>query len=328
MNKVLINLNYDPKGASGMGEFVAMLESGGYEVYIEPTHTTILDEGTLIRELSGCRAFIGSVCPFTPRVMDACPELKIISRTGVGYETIDIPAATERGIAVCITPGTGAESVSEYALALMLAVSRNVALQDRLVRAGKWERSIGPVLWHKTLGVIGTGYIGKKLIQLSTGFGMKVLAYDLRRDEAFARQYNVTYCDSLDELLTQSDYVSVHVNLTERTRNLIGLEEMKKMKPSSIIINVARGGIINEDGLHRALSSGIIAGAGLDVFAAEPVNKDNPLLRLDNVVCSAHNAGSSNEGKNYTMEAAVQNVLDVDAGKTPDGMLNKEIFVK
>jgi phosphoglycerate dehydrogenase-like enzyme len=325
MNKLaLVNITFNPNDASNMKQYVANMEKHGYRLEFEPTFRTIADEDRLIELLKGKSVFIGSGAPFTKRVLDACPQLRIISRTGVGYETIDIDAASSQKIAVLITPGVGAEAVSEFAFALMLAAGRRVVESDRAVRAGNWDRMVGVAMWHKTLGIIGLGRIGKKLVEISKGFDMKVLAFDEIRDDAFAKKNNVTYCESLGDLLRESDYISIHTNLTEKTRNLIGLEQLQKMKPTAVIVSAARGGIINENDLFIALKSKTIAAAGLDVFVDEPVKPDNPLLTLDNLVASAHNAGSSAEGKNKLIEMAFQNVLDIDAGLTPVGLLNPD----
>jgi D-3-phosphoglycerate dehydrogenase len=321
-----VNINFRPESASRFDEYVQNMKNHGYDLEFEPSFNTITSEDKLIEVLQGKSIFIGSVVPFTPRVMDACPELKIIARTGVGYDSIDVPAATARKIAVAITPGVGAEAVSEFAFSLMLAAGRRVVEADHQVRAGKWNRIVGLAMWHKTLGIIGLGRIGKKLAEISRGFDMKVLAYDMFRDEKYASENNITYCDTLEELLKKCDYVSVHVNLNDKTRNMIGLEQFKLMKPTAVIVNAARGGIINEQALYTALSTKIIAAAGLDVFAEEPVKADNPLFTLDNLVASAHNAGSSADGKNKLLEAVFQNVIDLGEGRIPEGLLNPEVL--
>ncbi len=272
-------------------------------------------------------AFLGSSVRFNARTLDACPNLKIIARAGVGYDSIDVPEATKRGIAVTITPGAGAEAVAEYTLTLMLAAARRVTEANSGAKNGKWVRYPGPSLFRKTLGVIGTGYIGKKLIEISRGFNMKVVAYDLKRDQAYADRAGILYCDSLEELLKQSDFVSIHVPLVPQTIDLIGERELAWMKPTACLINCSRGGIVNEQALYNALVNKVIFGAGIDVFASEPVEMSNPLLTLDNLVASTHNAGTSLEGKNSIVGGAVVNIVEYSKGEKPYGILNPEVLL-
>jgi len=326
--KVFINMNCEAPAVTELDEYIKMLEGGGFEVEIDPRPIWITDETELIEKLSGMYAFLGSSAPFTARVFDACPDLKIIARTGVGYNTIDIPEATKRGIAVTTTPGAGAEAVSEFTLALILATARKVLECDKAVRTSNWVRFTGPSLFRKKLGIIGTGFIGKKLAEITKGFDMKILAYDVKYDDNFAKKCNVHYCNSIEELLKDADFTSIHVPLTESTRNLITLKHLKMMKPDAYIFNCARGGIINEADLYTALKEGIIAGAGIDVFDNEPVNVDNPLLTLDNIVVSTHNAGYSIEGKNSAVKGAAINLLEFESGKIPYGILNPQVLEK
>lgn len=322
--KALLNLIFDPKQASKMDEFYMFLEANGYEIHLYPTYSTIPSEEILIQELQGMDAFIGSGAPFTARVMDACPQCKIISRTGVGYDSIDVNAATERGIAVMITPGVGAEAVSEYTFTMMAAAARRMAELDRAIRRGEWNRMVGPAIWHKTLGIVGMGRIGKLLAKIAHGFDMTVVAYDTYHDEVFAKENNITYYDCLDEMLKVCDFISVHTNLTSETRGMISNEQFDLMKKSAVLVNAARGGIVDEDALYRALSEKKIAAAALDVFVQEPLPADHPFRTLDNLILSAHNAGSSSEGKNALVEAAFRNVISLEHGNNPAGLLNPQ----
>jgi phosphoglycerate dehydrogenase-like enzyme len=199
---------------------------------------------------------------------------------------------------------------------------------DRSIRKGEWKRFIGPTIWHKTIGVIGLGRIGKKLVQALKGFDMKVYAYDIYHDNRFASEHGVTYCDTIEEMLPKCDILCLHTNLTDETRNMIDLNKMKMMKPTAVIVNTSRGGVINENDLAYALSNSIISAAALDVFEVEPPGRDHPFLKLENVILSGHNAGSSAEGKNKLIEMAFQNVIDMDNGKKPEGLLNPEVLSK
>lgn len=325
MKKALLNLNFNPTQASRYDEFCKYLNNHGYEIKLYPEFNKIPNEEILIEWLKDVDVFIGSSAPFTDRVMKTMPQCKVISRMGVGYDSIDVPAATKNGVAALITPGTGAEAVSEYAFTLMAAAARRVVELDRACRYdGVWDRMVGCAIWHKTLGIVGMGRIGKKLVQIAHGFDMKVVAYDMFHDEAFAKENNVTYYDSLDEMLKVCDFVSVHANLTDETRGMIGKKQLEGMKPTAVLVNAARGGIVNEADLYEALSNKTIAAAALDVFEQEPLPMDHPFRTLKNLIISAHNAGSSAEGKNALLEAAFKNVVAIDNGESPIGLLNPD----
>ena len=323
--KVYINMNWDVSAVTQMDTYIAQLEKAGYEIDLDNCgHKHTEDE--LIENLQGKDAFVGTTNPFTERVFEACPQLKIIARTGVGVDTIDIPSATRHGVLVTSTPGAGAEAVAEYTMSMMCAVARRVVEADHGAKNGVWKRVVGGALFHKTLGIIGTGHIGRTVASISRGFEMKVIAYDEYRNEKWAAENNVTYCDSMEELLRQADFVTIHVPLMPSTVDLIGKKELEMMKPSAYIINCARGGIVNETALYEALRDKVIAGAGLDVFVSEPVNADNPLLTLENCICSTHNAGSSLDGKNKLLEFTVRNLVEFAEGKKPYGLLNPEVM--
>ena len=175
------------------------------------------------------------------------------------------------------------------------------------------------------MGIIGLGNIGKRVAKLTCGFDMKIIAYDQYKDEAYARENGIMYC-SLEDLVKESDIISIHAPLMEETKGLISEAQFDMMKPTTIVINCARGGIVDEEALYRALKDGKIMGAGLDVFEDEPVKMDNPLLTLDNVIVSPHTAGMTREGRSHLVEIAFQNAIDVIEGKAPRGLVNPEIF--
>jgi D-3-phosphoglycerate dehydrogenase len=208
----------------------------------------------------------------------------------------------------------------------MLAAARRVTELDAAVRRGDWVRLPGPSLWHKKLGIVGTGRIGKKVAEVTRGFDMKLLAYDVNPDRQFAKDMNVTYFDSLEEMLGEADFITIHTPLTPDTKDLIGAKQFAAMKPGAILINCARGGIVNEQALYEALKNKTIAGAGIDVFAQEPVSPQNTLLTLDNLVVSTHNAGTSLEGKNSVVKAAVCNVIEYSLGLRPNGIINPKVI--
>ena len=246
---------------------------------------------------------------FSRNVMKNCPRLKLISIYGVGYDNIDMRAASELDITITNTPGYSAVAVSEMSLSLMLAVARRIAQNDRIIRAGGWARGYSSQLYGKTLGVIGTGSVGQRMVQLGKSIGMKVIAWTLNPTPERATQYGVEFI-TLDELMRQSDVVSIHVLGLPQTNNLIGKHELRLMKPTAILINTARGSIVNEQALVEALQNGVIAGAGLDVFADEPLPLDHPLRSIENVVLSPHTASMVPEATLAGLAMAIDNVIN------------------
>lgn len=257
---------------------------------------------------------IRSTSVFSYKVMKNCLRLKLISIYGVGYDNIDMRAASEQNITVTNTPGYSAVAVSEMSLSLMLAVARRIVQNDRVIRAGGWARGYSAQLCGKTLGVIGTGSVGQRMIQLGKSIGMKVIAWTLNPSPERATQYGVEFI-TLDQLMRQSDVVSIHILGLQQTNNFIGKRELMLMKPTAILINTARGSIVNEQALVEALQNGVIAGAGLDVFVNEPLPLDHPLRSLENVVLSPHTASMVPEATLAGLEIAVDNVINFLQGQ-------------
>jgi D-3-phosphoglycerate dehydrogenase len=264
---------------------------------------------------------------YTAEVLAGAERLKVISRTGVGYDSVDVEAATRQGIAVCTAAGSNDEAVADYAMALMLAVSRQIPAGHMSLSARRWERFMGPSFHGSTVGIIGLGAIGKKLARRLRGFDVALLAYDVQQDEAFARELGVRYVP-LDELLAQSDFISIHAPLFPATRGLIGERELRLMKPTAFLVNTARGPLIQETALHRALKERWIAGAGIDVFEREPA-LDSPLLdpTLDNIVRTPHLAGSTFEAYERMVTMACESVAHLLGGHAPlHHVLNPEVL--
>ena len=256
---------------------------------------------------------IRSAIPFPREVLEACPRLKLLSVWGTGVDHVDLVAAEELGITVSNTPGYGAPYVSEHALALALAVSRRIVQSDRRIREGGWTEGFVEELYNKTLGVVGTGAIGRRMIQLGQGIGMKVVAWTFNPTPERAREYGVDFLE-LGDLLRQSDVVSLHVALTPDSEGLIGKEQLALMKPSAFLINVARGAVVDEAALVDALQDRRIAGAGLDVFEVEPLSPGHPLTRLDNVVLSPHAGSMAYNGTMRGLEMSIENLEQFAAG--------------
>jgi phosphoglycerate dehydrogenase-like enzyme len=260
-----------------------------------------LDEGEMIELVRGCAGLIVGVDPVTRQVLEAGP-LRVVVKYGSGMDNIDVDAARALDVEVSSTPGANARSVAELAIALLLALARNVALHDRGVRAGSWRRVTGVELTGKRLGIVGYGAIGREVARIARGLDMEVVAHDPLVDEA-----EVPLVE-LDELYAESDVVSLHLPLTAETRGLIGARELAAMKPSAFLINTARGGLVDEAALAEALRSGGLAGAALDGFAAEPLG-ESPLRELDNVVLSPHAGASTHEAALRTADRAVDQLL-------------------
>ena len=265
----------------------------------------------LLRDADG--AIISSM-PITDAVLSETPRLKVIALRGVGYDSVEVAAATARGIPVAVAPGF-TDSVADYVFGLLLTVARQVALADRLVRDRRWEVLVSANIAGKTMGIIGLGRIGKAVARRARGFDMPILAADVVRDSEFAASHGVQYVP-LDALLRQSDVVSINAPLQGDTRHLIDGQALALMKPTAYLINTARGDLVDEAALAAALRAGRLAGAGLDVFHDEPL-QDSPLRGLDNVVLSPHLAAYSREGLRETGLLAARAVLDVLAGGNP-----------
>lgn len=252
---------------------------------------------------------IRSTSRFTADVIEHCPALRLISIWGTGTDHVDLAAAQSRNIRVTNTPGVSAVAVAEHALALIMAVAKRTVDVDRDVRRGAWPRAMVTQLRGKTLGLIGTGAIGREMARLGAAVGMRVIAW------TFHPRGDVAEWVSLDDVFRQSDVVSVHLRLSKETSGLIRREHFELMKPGAILINTARGGIVKEADLVEALQSNRIAGAGLDVFEIEPLPADSPLCAMRNVVLTPHAAGITPETTEAGLALAIENVFAFLAGQ-------------
>jgi len=286
------------------------LKNAGFDVFLNP-YNKKLDEDELIELIGEAAGMIAGTEQITEKVLNHAKSLKVISRYGVGMDNIDMDVARKKGIRVYNTPNAPARAVAELALSLILNLMRHIPESSKSIQKEKWQPQMGHSLYGKTLGIIGLGRIGKKLVKLMRPFNMKILAYELYPDDDF-----ITMCDikleSLEEVLSQSDIVSIHLPLTEKTHNIIGVKELALMKHDAILINTARGGLIDEDALIRSLKKGITAGAALDVFEKEPYNGE--LLNFDNVLLTPH-IGSYTEETRMIMEIeTVENLINALSG--------------
>ena len=263
--------------------------------------------------------------PFTDRVLAAAPQLKVIAKNGAGVDSVDIPSATRRGITVMVAAGANAEPVAEHAIACMLALTRDLVALDRKVRAGGWEGTgyQGRDFSGSLVGIIGFGSIGRATARMAAALGARVVVMD-----AYAKSGEFEMESDLDRLLARADIVSLHCPLTESTRGLIGRRELGLMKKGSMLINTARGPLVDESALVDALRSGHLGGAGLDTFATEPVTAGDPLLELPNVILTPHVAGVTRNAVLGVSTITATNVVDRIAGRPVDrrNVVNPEVL--
>jgi len=252
------------------------------------------------------------------------PRLRVVARNGIGVDTVDVAAATELGVVVTNAPSVNADSVADFTFALLLALVRRVVEADRAVREGRWPRLVGVELRDRCLGLLGFGRIGQRVAERARGFGMRTVAYDPVPDLAAAERLGVRLV-SFPEVLAQADFLSLHLPLTPQTRHLLGEEELRCMKPGSFLVNTARGGVVDEAALARALKEGWIAGAACDVFDEEPP-RTSPLLQAPNVLLSPHMASHTREAIARASRVAAENVLAVLQGGRPPNAVNPEVL--
>lgn len=269
--------------------------------------------------LSDVDACIIAAVKVPREVIAACPRLKVIARRGVGYDSVDVQAATDHGVLVSITPGTVDDAVAEHAITLILATARRIVPGHTGIQTGIWQAQLGVELWGKRLGIVGMGRIGKAVVRRAAGFEMPVLAYDMVQDREFAERYGVTYVP-LDELMERSDFISVNAPYSPATHHLVGEAQIARMKPTAILVNTARGPLVDEQALIRALQAGRIGGAGLDVFEQEPPAQ-TPLAHMPNVVVSPHTGGYTVDGMARANLLAAQIVVRLMHGEQPAGAL-------
>lgn len=294
-------------------EGMELLE-GKAEIYIADDQ----DPNHYLDEMKDADALIVRIARCDGNAIAHSPGLKVIGRTGVGYDTVDVKAASERGIPVVITPGANNRSVAEHAVAMMLALAKNLVEGQREMCAGNWEiRQAKKAfeLENKTVGVIGMGAIGRETAKICEGIGMKVAGYDPFMDREKIESLGAEYFESYEELLKVSDVITIHVPLTDETRNMISGPQLAMMKNTALIINCSRGGIVNETDLVEALKNGTIAGAGTDVYCSEPPKADDPLLNCPNLIVSPHSAAQTREAVIKMAKMCIRGCLAVLDGK-------------
>ena len=304
---------------------LALLRDAGCEI-VHPPKTGPLPADELLKVLPGNDAVLASMDKFTADVLAsaAAGQLKVVSRWGVGYDAIDVPAATKAGIVIAFTPGLLNETVADFAFALLLALARRVHLGHADMSNGVWRGVWGNDVHGKTLGLLGCGRIGQAMARRAAGFNLRLIAYDIAPNPE-AEKLGVKFV-LLDELLAQSDFLSLHAALTPQNRGLLGEAQLRKMKRTAYLINTARGALVDEAALTRALTEGWIGGAALDAFVTEPLPADHPLRKAPNVLLTPHLASFARETGERVSLTAAQAIVDLMNGRRPQFVVDPNVY--
>ena len=288
---------------------------------------TDVSEENLIKKLPKFDGCTLRVSKLDENILKHCPNLKVISRHGVGYDNVDLPFIKKKNISLLITATANAIAVAEHVIYMMLSISKSINKYDNEVRLGNFKKNASKIktleLFKKEMLIVGFGRIGKKLIKRCLGFDMKVNVFDPFVTTEVIKNFGGNKIENLEKGLENCDYLSLHIPLTEKTRNMINYEKIKSMKENAVIINTSRGGIINETDLDNALKNNIIFGAGLDVFEKEPIDKNNPLINNKKVLLSPHSATFTNECKSRMAIETIKNIIDFF-----ENTLDKSMIVK
>ncbi len=313
MPKVVVTAKIDQEGPHN-----AIFAANGFSVAFPPAVCDVFQEDGLISQLQDAQAVLAGSEPYTARVIESLPKLRAIVRAGVGFDAVNLVACDKARIPVCTTPGVNHHSVAEHSIALLMAIARGFPLLERKVRANRWERKSYPRIAGKTIGILGLGRIGQATATRAVGLGMKVLALEPYPNREFVKQWNIELVD-LDTILARSDFLSLHLPMSIENHHIVNRERIAKMKKGVMIVNTARGPLINEADLCEALKSGYVAAAGLDVFEVEPLPLDSPLLKLDNVLVSGHVAGLDDDSAYDTSKMCAEIIVGLYQGRWPEG---------
>ena len=321
MPRVLITPTY-LQGVEG--RYVEILREAGFELRFPLAGADLGDGRVLSQQLHGIDAVLASIEPY-PEAILAASSLRVIARCGVGYDSIDIAAATRSGVLVTNTPGANKEGVAEHTIALMLAVAHGFPRRDLEIRAGKWIRESLPRLAGRKVGIVGLGAIGREVAIRCQALGMSTIAMDPHACTSWASENRVTLVN-LEELLAQADVVSLHLPCTAETAGWFDEAAFSRMKRGAIFINTARGGLVDETALIDALGTGQLSGAGLDVFQQEPLPDNHPLLERDNVLLCPHMGGLDLESREAMASLAADSIAKLYQGEWPEGrVVNGEL---
>lgn len=290
---------------SQSGDALAQLERVGFDVKQNP-YERKMSEAELIEFIADCDYLLAGTETYTPAVLDTANKVKLIARIGIGLDGLNIPDIRDRGIRICYTPDAPTTAVAELTIGMMIDACRSIRIADQAIRKHQWKRKIGRLLAGQTIGIIGVGRIGKTVAHLLQPFRVRLIGHDIAPDLAVGSMLNIEYVTK-DSLLTEADIISLHLPLKDDTRDFIGADELSRMKSNSLLINTARGGIVNEADLALALKNGQIAGAAVDVFADEPYK--GPLTELENCTLTAHMGASTAETRRRMELEAIADLL-------------------
>ena len=299
------------------GPHFDLLANAGFDVEAVDRSVDLFDEDTLISQMQGASAVSAGSEPYTARVIENLPDLRVISRSGVGFDAIDLAACDEKGVVVTVTPGVNHHAVAEHTIALWMGVARGFPERHDRVKDGRWFREPYPRVMGSTIGILGLGRIGRAVATRAVGLGMNVLAFEPFPQQEFVETWRVELVDDLNELIPRCDYLSLHLPNMAETHHVINAERLALMKPGSVLINTARGPLVDEAALIEALQNGPMRAAGLDVFEVEPLPTDSPLLSLQNVLLSGHVAGLDNESHEGTFEMVADTIIKLHSGEWP-----------
>lgn len=298
------------------GPHFDILQKAGFEIVQAPRDVNLYDAANLIAATHDCVAVMAGSEPWSASTLAACPKLRVLARSGVGYDAIDLAACDKQRVLIATTPGVNHHAVAEHTFALLLGVARQFPARDQYVRACTWKRSSTPRVMGRTMGIVGLGRIGRAVATRAVGLGMKVVAYEPYPQKEFCEQWNIELA-SFEDLLKQSDYVSLHLPMSTETKHVMNAKTFARMKPGSVFINTARGLLVDEPALIDALNSGHLRGAGLDVFEVEPLPSTSPLLTMENVLLSGHLAGLDDESHRDTLKMSAETIVTLFNGGWP-----------
>ncbi|MGH3873435.1 MAG: phosphoglycerate dehydrogenase [Pseudonocardiaceae bacterium] len=320
MATVAVNLT---RPQEELGEIPARLHAAGLELRVGSGRRAT-PTAEVIKSLEGATAVIAGQELYTAEVFDACPELRLVVRFGVGFDTVDVGAATERGVLVATIPGTTDGGVADHAIGLMIDLAHGISRHDRAMRRGEWQPQRGVDMCHATLGIVGLGRIGRAVALRALGFDMKVIAHEPYPVMEFVEKHGIELL-GIDEVFARSDYVTLHLPAMPETERIVDAAKLALMRPTAFLINTGRGNLVDEDALYAAVKSGQIAGAGIDAWTNEPMT-DPRWAELDNVVLTPHSAANTHGVWTASAALAVQIVLQVIRGERPSQLLNPEVW--
>ncbi len=321
MTTVAINMS---RSEEEVVEMAAQLREAGLDLRFK-TWTKGAEVSDVIDGLQGCVAAIAGQEPYTAEVFDACPELGLVVRFGVGFDAVDVSAATERGVLVATIPGTNEWGVADHTIGMMIDLAHQISSHDRAMRRGEWKARRGVDCWRATLGIVGLGRIGRAVALRAFGFEMEVISYEPYPDMDFVERHGVELT-SLEDVFTRSDFLTLHLPAMAETERIVDAAKLDLMKPTAYLVNTARGNLVDEDALYDAVSSGRIAGAGIDAWSTEPMS-DPRWAELDNVVLTPHSAPNTHGVWKASNDMAAGIVIQVMLNdQQPSQLLNPEAW--